>query len=262
MHKTHTGFGYMTPDCLPPRERLVTANGAPPLILPKAAARRPERFIISGNTVDGTSTGDKTSNLFDAVGINAKASSTSISGDMLISKTNGAPKWYLPFEASTQYTFYFDVYNMQNAVNRVYFIIVYTDGTKSGRMGDHTFTDNTSHYIAVFTSDSGKTISYIHIPETNARNFGVKISTAQIARGKYSAETLPEYEPFGYKLPIRFVSPSGDTTQFSIFTSTPLKTGDTLESDAASIPELFQGANTIYVDTAVPPSSLEISYFT
>ena len=49
----------------------------------------------------------------------------------------------------------------------------------------------------------------------------ITISNIQIVEGSYTAETMPPYEPYGYKIPVE-VSGNGDTQTFNIYTDKPL----------------------------------------
>ncbi len=136
---------------------------------------------------------------------------------------------------------------------------------------------------------SNKDVDTITIPENfNTDNYytlilyGInksgailRIHNLQIVKGSYTAETMPEYEPYKcvgdldsasgkYKIPVTVSGENLSNAQTTnIFISAPLKIGESIEYKADNLHDiaLSDGTNIISVGTEVSPSAFEAEYY-
>lgn len=241
-----------------------------------------ENYRIYGNTIAGEGVGDKTANLCDV------SQKIHKNGSYTFSETNqeftsewiNASAMFL-FKASvkpnTKYTVYYDIYstqlvsssstNLQLAYDTV---SVSTGYIKRINVSGDSLTDEKRYQSTyTFTTKDGAEELYIYINNYRQRVRG-RLMVAE-------AESITEYEPFGYKIPIKI----NDTIVDTAYTQLPLNKTDTnvdyldyksgkvinyidgvATTASAILPEIItvSGTNVITTGTTVEPSNIKIKY--
>ena len=163
------------------------------------------------------------------------------------------------------------------------------DSYNPGISGRISFASKVSGVSTFTLCASNKDVDTVTIPENfNADNYytlilyGInksgailRIHNLQIVKGSYTAETMPEYEPYKcvgdldsasgkYKIPVTVSGENLSNAQTTnIFISAPLKIGESIEYKADNLPDiaLSDGTNIIRVGTEVSPSAFEAEYY-
>ncbi len=211
LNKTHNAlkFGYVT---------------GYPATLKNCKSAKMRRLSVFGNTfqdrtpspdnpVEIQSVGEHTINIFNKQKIREDNSGYywdwdpawgdvyGYTGDIFC-YNSGKPTTYLKFmqgcfKENTQYTFVLRI--AMNAINNM--CVVYTDGT-SQTISVVTTEELRAWKTVIFTSQSGKTIDYWRGSWNNEQTVYIAMNECMIVEGAYTAETIPSFEPFGYKVPI------------------------------------------------------------
>ena len=146
------------------------------------------------------------------------------------------------------------------------------DSYNPGISGRISFASKVSGVSSFTLCASNKDVDTVTIPENfNTDNYytlilyGInksgailRIHNLQIVKGSYTAETMPEYEPYGYKIPITV----GNNTT-NIFLNAPLGIGESIEYKTDKLPDiaLSDGTNIISAETEVKPTAFEAEYY-
>lgn len=201
------------------RGYLRTVSGYP-VTLTDCMAGQPVSLAVDGNAVqDGTPTpdnpidvqlcGDRTGNLFDINNLSLCMTSISsidytpkvedgvfYSGGQLGKASGQFP--YIEIGDAETVTIYFTV-SGETPNGYIYgFDDVDDDGIVIGNVILNNFSNNFG--TITFTYTGAK--KYIGICVFSQNVYGVKLSNIQIIKGAYTAETMPAYEPYGYKVPL------------------------------------------------------------
>lgn len=99
----------------------------------------------------------------------------------------------------TQYTISIAVKALSEDNTGIVIGFIYTDGTHKTKL--YSKISNTYFEAFTLTSDSGKIIKTISFSYDIRRKIAVDIS-AFLVEGAYTADTLPPYEPYGYKVAV------------------------------------------------------------
>ena len=199
------------------RGYLRTVSGYP-VTLTDCMAGQPVSLAVDGNAVqDGTPTpdnpidvqlcGDRTGNLFDINNLSLCMTSTSsidytpkvedgvfYSGGQLGKASGQFP--YIEIGDAETVTIYFTV-SGETPNGYIYgFDDVDDDGIVIGNVILNNFSNNFG--TITFTYTGAK--KYIGICVFSQSVYGVKLSNIQIIKGAYTAETMPAYKPYGYKV--------------------------------------------------------------
>lgn len=241
-----TGFGYLTPDEMPPKYNLRTVSGTPPLTITNAKVAVPHSITIYGNTVNDAGVGDRTVNLCPVRRAYRGTFST---------KTTVTPgiKYTLSGDYSDNTTHYFNlrICDSDENILESWNGRCFTDGK-----GSCSFTPSTAGTVWINGWTSTQMMCNIMIVEGT------------------SAE---EYEPYGYRIPL-LITGNNQSCSYNIFSDTCLfnddvltLTPDTLKAsrnttDISSIQNwkkilpLYRGENIISVNTQIQPSAITIQY--
>lgn len=146
------------------------------------------------------------------------------------------------------------------------------EGNSLGAWGKVTLLSKVSGVSSVVLCDMNENIGTVTIPDDfNPNNYYglviygmnktdsiLRIHNMQIVKGSYTEETMPEYEPYGYKIPITV----GNNTT-NIFLNAPLGIGESIEYKSGGLPPIAvsDGTNIISIDTEVSPSAFEAKYY-
>ena len=184
------------------------ASGVPPITLQKCKGVDLVNYKIYGNSVqDGTPTpdtpieiesvGDKTDNLFPNVITNTSYANGSTvtknkDGSITLKKVAG------------------DMVSIKNSFSLPAGTYTINTGLKSGNMSLYFQLDrgDNNTFITATTTENIKTFNhiggYIRIVLFSSQNYENKHITLypQILSGIYTKDTLPSYEPYGYKIPV------------------------------------------------------------
>lgn len=238
-----------------------TVSGVPPLTY-KAIEGTLKNYRIYGNTVDGESVGDRTANLF----------------------ANGWKKGYIRADNGREEQIdgficsgFFPVeYGQTYSISRN--IRVGYDNIR-GYRDDESFigagTDvcdvsnpfpSSATKIGAFTV-TNENVAFIRFNDS-ANDLGMKY---MIVEGTYTEQTMPDYEPYGYEVPVTI---NNVTTNF--YLPEPLKMvgndaeyvdfveqkqyfadGTSVDVELPALPTL-SGTNTLSVGTTVQPSKVEV----
>ena len=257
-----------------------TASGYPCTFTGKASEL--ENYTIYGNTVDGVSVGDKTSNLCDVSKKLYKSGSyTFTEKNQEFSSVWGNASAMLQFKMSvkpnTKYTVYYDVYTVKVASAASSHLQLAYDGdsVNSGYIvripatPDSQTEEKRYQSTYTLTTKSDATELYIYVSHWNA-NIRGRLMVAE-------AESITEYEPFGYKIPIKI----NNILKGTAYTQLPLnKTNTDVDyldykrcrvinyidgiptAASAVLPTITAetGTNVVTTGTTVEPSNIKIRY--
>lgn len=241
-----------------------------------------ENYRIYGNTIDGEGVGDKTANLCDV------SQKIHKNGNYTFSETNqeftsewiNASAMFL-FKASvkpnTKYTVYYDIYSTQlvsSSSTNLQFaydtVSVSAGYIKRINVSGDSLTDE-KRYQSTYTFTTKDSAEELYIYINNYR---------QRVRGRLmvaEAESITEYEPFGYKIPIKI----NDTIVDTAYTQLPLNKTDTnvdyldyksgkvinyidgvATTASAILPKIttVSGTNAITTGTTIEPSNITVRY--
>lgn len=156
------------------------------------------------NPVDVVETGGRTGNLFDAVSVANNSDDTNLKVEEYQGKqcltwvdSGGANKqrnMQGEFKEKTQYTFCFNIYSDKT----VTILIYYTDGSFT----NFSIPCNGAWVTAIRQSTISKTIDYWRGNFNYATKVAIDIGSSMIIEDVYTTETLPNYEPYGYKVAV------------------------------------------------------------
>ena len=156
------------------------------------------------NPLDVVGTGVRTGNLFNAVGVANNSEDTDLKIEEYQGRqcltwiddktTNNQRNMQGEFKEKTQYTFCFNVYSAKTAT----IFIHYTDGSFT----NFSIPCNGAWVTAIKQSTETKTIDYWSGNFNYATKVAIDIDSSMIVEGTYTAETLPPYEPYGYKVAV------------------------------------------------------------
>ncbi len=283
-----------------------TVTGVPPITLTDCdGADSLVSLEIEGNSVQsGTpapdtpievmSVGEKTVNLFDVSQLPVSGNGCSRNGNVIISTTYSAAMSMSPAKflqiTGLQEGDYYSVKVKRTLVGGVM-------SAASGRIG---FVNSKTGYSAVYLVNSSSNPStntfytgriptgfnnqnyypYLYFYGANSASQGVQelqFSEIMIVKGTYTSGTMPEYEPYGYKLPVTVTAGQESETTDIYIGNTALAAGETVVIDAEaetimrgntditalsrSLPHLYDGTTVIDVDTTVKPSSVTARYY-
>lgn len=217
---------------------LRTASGNP---LTLQNAKRLRKLTIYGNAVqDGTPTpdnpidvqlcGDRTVNLFDVQNINWNAITIGLNAASSIYFENGVIRFVkntafynqcrmlasIQLKPNTTYTMMYDhaVMNYKDGTsitqNSPYFRIYKSSDIDStfNSTGINNYYAATSSTILTFTTDETTDFEILFnspiVPKTELLNTlkSYEVHGFMLIEGAYTAETMPAYEPYGYKVPL------------------------------------------------------------
>jgi len=94
----------------------------------------------------------------------------------------------------------------------------------------------------------------------NAADTGyVKFNKFQIEKNN----KVTEYEPFGYKIPIKVSDELGNVNITNIYLNEPLKENEYISFKEHELPPIptFKGTTIIEIDTTIQPSNMEVQYY-
>ena len=265
-------------------------SGVPPLTIRASKPCDLQEITIYGNTENGVGVGDKTANLLQIGGdsgihmfgfssdlirtvsetrklsnnYGTTISTTSPANSITVSQSSGVDAqsytngyFYIGLTGFTQwttYTFSWDIEFSSASLTHPSSMVFYTQSANNGSNSQ------------TGTIRNGKLVAKIAIRETDypmiqlrCHGASFTLSNFMLVKGSYSSETMPAYEPYGYKLPISISEQSSsEAYSFDHYISAPLYT----YADTASfIPQRNRFRSpTIAVNTSVPPSQLTVKY--
>lgn len=247
---------------------LRTVSGVP-LTLTDCIGSELVSLSVVGNA-DGV--GERTANLFDVNGdINRRADDSIIVSNMYINvfvegdKINihcsgsayyGVGQW-ISVEIGKTYTYSYTLLNIGEA-GGVYVQAMYPD-TWTG-IAIATVRQEGENGIASFTAEQDKVMfCFNKTVGSPAYDTGTIIGNIMFVEGEYTAETLPEYEPYGYKIPLT-VSGENENKAYNIYSDTPLY-GTEGEEYTVPVITTFKGTTIITPETSVQPTSMMAEYY-
>lgn len=241
-----------------------TIEGAPPLTYTAKNAGNLKNYRIYGQTADGESVGDRTGNLF-----------ANLWEKEYIRADNGREEQIDGFICSGFFPVeYGQTYSISRNINVGYDNVrgYRDDGSFIGAGTDICDVSNpfpnAATNIGAFTV-TNENVAFIRFNDS-ANDLGMKY---MIVKGTYTEQTMPDYEPYGYKVPVT-ISNSTDTLTTPIYLPEQIrKVGDEAEYiDYAeqkmhrigaddidvTLPALptIAGTNTLSVGTQVQPSKV------
>lgn len=196
-------------------------TGAPPLTLTDCMGSDLVSLSVTGNAAQGGTpspdapvevqgVGEKTGNLFDVTNLNLCMTSTSSidytpkveNGIFYSGGQSGKASGQFPYveigDAETV-TISFTV-SGETPSGYIYgFDGVDDDGVVIGNVIINNFSNSLG--TITFTYTGAK--QYIGICVFSQNRYGVALSNIQIIKGSYAADTMPPFEPYGYKVPVK-----------------------------------------------------------
>lgn len=247
------GFGYNTPNILPPG-KLTEASGTSPLMIPRALPKKPKKLTIYGNTIGGVGVGDynEATGLYEIPitisGINILDTTQErvvLSGTIPEDQYTARPGTVSFKTHSYSYDtnkFGIPVAVKKNTNYRISYI------TTEGRprlyiydaSGNVIYTNN-NYTGGSFNTGNAETI-YIGF-RSNAWSVYTELNSMILSEG---ADTV-EYE--------QYRSPD----ELCTTTAQPVYAGQSIN---ASLPSFSAGTSIITVDTSVPPAEISCLYYT
>ena len=239
-------------------------ENTPPLTY-KAIEGTLKNYRIYGNTVNGESVGDRTANLFD--GNFLRGYWAYADGEFSYINT-----WICTTKISCTggqaYT-----YSFSNLSRWTGFVWYDADGnyiSTNNRQDD----SDTQYRLYCATAPSNTTYMAINIagyPDQSATILPSDITDFMLVAGEYTSETMPNYEPYGYKVPVTVNSgtvniyldeqivKSGDDADYIDYATQKRYNADGTTVDV-ELPTLqtVEGTNTLSVGTEVQPSKVYI----
>ena len=252
------------------KPKLRTFSGVPPLTFKAKKSGTLKNYRIYGNTVNGESVGDRTANLFDGnflQGYWAYADGEFIYVNTWICTTK------ISCTGGQAYTYSFP------QVSR-WFGFVWYDGDgnyiSTNNRQDGSNTQYRLYYAEAPSNAEFMVVNIAGYPDYNATILPSDITDFMLVAGEYTSETMPNYEPYGYRVPVT-VANGTDTETTNIYLDEQLtKSGDNadyIDYNAqkrynvdgtfadVTLPALptLSGINTLSVATSVQPSNIEIT---
>ena len=233
---------------------LRTISGAPPLTLPYSLGKDITSLTLTGNAVqNGTPSpdnpveiygvGERTVNLFDYVSFFDEC--TPNAANKFLSEVS------YTVNPSTAYTLATNI-PLSASYARV-FISNSEDGVSTGAHGAWannprviTSSEDGMIKIVVRTQTDGAT------DEVSEEEFANGTYWVMLVEGSYTNSTMPPYEPYGYKIPVKLTSDSGDTQTINVFTDKPLYgyyNGSTVSRPWSEV--VFDGTEDWFINGAV-----------
>ena len=103
---------------------------------------------------------------------------------------------------------------------------------------------------------------------------GGSIDNFMLVEGTYTVDTMPEYEPYGYKIPVTARSEAGESITTNIYLDEPLRKDEYIDfkkqklySDETESPiylsnlPTFKGTTMYEINTTVQPSNMVVQYY-
>lgn len=196
---------------------LKTATGAPPITLEKTLERLPESITVYGNS---GGVGDRTANLF---GNSIMLPNRIIKTSGKIGNVGDTAIYIIHCKPSTQYTI-----KRTTSTSGSFRAGVTATLITSGTLDNFSNSPNKRSFVITSAADS----QYLYISVgglADATDYDI-----QVYEGSYTAATMPQYEPYGYRIPILInppILPSGYTKL-----------------------EYIEAMGTQYIDTGVVPT--------
>lgn len=242
-------------------------ENAPPLTY-KAIEGMLKNYRIYGNTVDGESVGDRTANLF-----------ANLWKKGYIRADNGREEQIDGFICSDFFPVeYGQTYSISRNINVGYDNVrgYRDDGSFIGAGTDICDVSNpfpsSATNIGVFTV-TNENVAFIRFNDSG-NDLGMKY---MIVDGTYTKQTMPDYEPYGYEVPVTVsngtdtlttpiylpeqIRKVGDEAEFIDYAEQKQYFADGTETDVAlpALPTLT-GTNVLSAGTAVQPSKVYVKY--
>lgn len=248
----------------------LTLKGVPPLTF-TANGQRLINWTIYGNTVNGESVGDRTGNLFD--GNFLQGYWAYADGSFIYIRT-----WIctskIPCTGGRTYT-----YSFSKASRWFGFVWYDADGNyiSTNNLQDSSATQYRLYSATAPSNAAFMVVNIAGYPDYNGTISPSNITDFMLVEGQYTSETMPNYEPYGYRVPVT-VTNGMDTQIINIYLTKQIKmVGDEAEyidfgeqkqyfADGTSVdvtlPALptLSGTNTMSVGTQVQPSNMKIIY--
>lgn len=245
-------------------------SGIPPLTF-NAVAGTLKNYRIYGNTVNGESVGDRTGNLFDGnflQGYWANADGNFRYTNRWICTTK------IPCTGSRVYTYYFS-----NLSRWTGFVWYDADGEYISASNQQNQSDipYRLYYAAAPSNAEFMAVNIAGYPSDLETIFPIDVTDFMLVEGQYTIETMPAYEPYGYRVPVT-VTNGTDTETTNFYLPEQIKmVGDEAEyidykeqkqyfadgtNTDVTLPALptLSGTNTLSVGTEVQPSNVYIKY--
>ena len=243
-----------------------TVSGIPPLTIHSSGPCSIKQITVFGNTIDGAGVGDRTVNLFDLTNssvasgtilehsedrVTAKGNASSTPGTNKYS--NGWLRIYsaeLPANSQVRFAANINFTDKHSSFdNKIQFRL--EDSNNNYLSGTVRNYDNPGWYSYSAVTDSADTYHIL----ISLNSSTVEISKAQISIGS----SARDYEPYGCKIPVTVTGSGGDIAEtVDLYTPAPLY--DAEDSISRQISVLPKHKPVLSVDTAVPPSSVTVTY--
>lgn len=238
---------------------LRTISGAPPLTLPYSLGKDITSLTLTGNAVqNGTPSpetpvevqgvGERTRNLFDYKYFFDNCIAGNLSRLVYEVKPNTSYTLSTSVPAEGGYA---SVFLSSGVVKTV---TAGNDGVSVG--SPHTVTADENGKITITL----RTVSITEAIELHEAEFASGQYWVMLVEGSYTTDTMPPYEPYGYKIPVKFTSDNGDTQTINVFTDKPLYgyyNGRTISKPWGEV--VFDGTEDWYINGAVQNGA--IRYF-
>ena len=173
-------------------------------------------MVQSGTTTPSTpitpqECGERTSNLLDfrtwrnsIASINGNGTFTTDAHSISIMSGTSTDAYTSPFGASNPNTYRMEVkpntaYSISISGDNSYQLIAWENGSTAAGNGHYM---NSGVRFTTFVTKSDTTFLTFRAANTGALGSTATLRNVMVVEGEYTAQTMPDYEPYGYKLPI------------------------------------------------------------
>lgn len=191
-------------------------NGSPPLTYKAKKEGNLSNYLIYGDTINGESVGDKTDNLFDGnflQGYWAYADGNFRYTNRWICTTK------IPCAGSRVYTYYFS-----NLSRWTGFVWYDADGEYISTSNQQNQSDipYRLYYAAAPSNAEFMAVNIAGYPSDLETISPIDVTDFMLVEGQYTIETMPAYEPYGYRVPVT-VSNGTDTKTTNLYLPEQIK---------------------------------------
>lgn len=250
---------------------LRTISGAPPLTLPYSLGKDITSLTLTGNAVqNGTPSpetpvevqgvGERTINLLDVSQFASNGGGYVENGEVYATsypyQPGITPEGFLAMTGLKEgdtFTTYGDLEYFGTGTGVLY--IVYSRrpaGTEAGKPS-LILNNHGSPYTATIPDGFNSTNYYnLYIYADGSTDSGLRGIWRNLMIVKGAPDESPPYEPYGYKIPVKFTSDNGDTQTINVFTDKPLYgyyNGSTISKPWGEV--VFDGTEDWYINGAV-----------
>ena len=233
---------------------LRTISGAPPLTLPYSLGKDITSLTLTGNAVqNGTPSpdnpveiygvGERTINLLDVSQFESNSGGYVENGEVYVTgypyQPGITPEKFLAMTGLKEgdtFTTYGDLEYFGTGTGALHIVFYLRPaGTEAGKPSFILNNHGNAYTLTIPEGFNSTNYNNLYIYADGVTDSGLRGIWRNLMIVKGAPDEPPPYEPYGYKIPVKFTSDNGDTQTINVFTNSPLYTigdvGDTIEMD-------------------------------